>query len=41
MPIVYINIDTLLNNYDYFVDLQAQFSDRQAELEAQMNARTR
>ena len=41
MQIVYINIDTLLNNYDYFVDLQAQFSDRQAELEAQMNASTR
>ena len=41
MQIVYVNIDTLLNNYDYFVDLQAQFSDRQAELEAQMNASTR
>jgi len=41
MTIVYVNIDTLLNNYDYFTDLQAQFSDRQAELEAQMNARTR
>jgi outer membrane protein len=41
MSIVYINIDTLLNNYDYFIDLQAQFSDRQAELEAQMNSRTR
>ena len=41
MPIVYINIDTLLNNYDYFIDLQEQFSDKQAELEAQMNSRTR
>ena len=33
MTIVYVNIDTLLNNYDYFTDLQAEFSDRQAELE--------
>jgi outer membrane protein len=41
MPIVYINIDTLLNNYDFFADLQSQFSDRQAELEAQMSSRSR
>lgn len=41
MTIVYVNIDTLLNNYDYFTDLQADFSDRQAELEAQMNSRSR
>ena len=41
LNIVYINIDTLLNNYDYYADLQADLSDRQAELEAQMNARSR
>ena len=39
--IVYINIDTLLNNYGYFVDLQEDFADKQAELEAELNNRGR
>ena len=39
--IVYINIDTLLNNYAYFMDLQEEFVDKQAELEAELNNRGR
>lgn len=41
VPIVFINIDTLLNNYDYFADLQSEMQDKQSELEAQLNSRTR
>lgn len=41
VPIVFINIDTLLNNYDYFADLQDEIMDKQSELEAQLNSRTR
>jgi outer membrane protein len=41
VPIVFINIDTLLNNYDYYADLQDEILDKQSELEAQMNSRTR
>ena len=41
VPIVFINIDTLLNNYDYFADLQAEMQDKQSEKEAQLNSRTR
>lgn len=41
VPIVFINIDTLLNNYDYFADLQDEIIDKQSELEAQLNSRTR
>jgi outer membrane protein len=41
VPIVYINIDTLLNNYDYFADLRAEMEDKQSELEAQLNSRTK
>jgi outer membrane protein len=41
VPIVYINIDTLLNNYDYFADLQAEMQDKQSEKEAQLNSRTK
>jgi outer membrane protein len=41
VPIVFINIDTLLNNYDYFADLQNEIMDKQSELEAQLNSRTR
>jgi outer membrane protein len=40
-PIVFINIDTLLNNYDYYADLQNEILDKQSELEAQLNSRTR
>ncbi len=41
VPIVFINIDTLLNNYDYYADLQNEIMDKQSELEAQLNSRTR
>jgi outer membrane protein len=39
--IVYVNIDTLLNNYGYFLELQDDFADRQAEMEAELNNRSR
>lgn len=38
-PIVFINIDTLLNNYDYFFDLRDEFSNKQQELEAELNSK--
>lgn len=41
ISIVYINIDTLLNNYAYFHDMQDEFADKQAELEAELNLRSR
>ncbi len=41
MPIVYINIDSLLNNYSYFHDMQEEFADRQSEMEAELNLRSR
>ncbi len=41
VPIVYINIDTLLNNYEYFKDMQDDFADKQSELEAELNTRSR
>lgn len=41
VPIVFLNIDTLLNNYDYFADMQAEMQDKQSELEAQLTSRTR
>lgn len=41
VPIVYINIDTLLNNYDYYQDLRIEMEDKQAELEAQLNSRSK
>jgi outer membrane protein len=41
VPIVFINIDTLLNHYDYFADLQDEIVNKQSELEAQLNSRTR
>jgi len=41
VPIVYVNIDTLLNNYDYFKDMQNDFADKQSELEAELNNRSR
>ena len=41
VPIVFINIDTLLNNYDYYQDLRIEMEDKQAELEAQLNSRSK
>jgi outer membrane protein len=41
MPIVYINIDSLLNNYLYFSDMQEEFADKQSEAEADLNLRSR
>ena len=41
MAIVYINIDSLLNNYEYFHDMQDEFADKQSELEAELNLRSR
>ena len=41
MPIVYINIDSLLNNYAYFEEMQNEFADKQSEAEAELNARSR
>jgi len=41
VPIVYVNIDTLLNNYEYFQDMQQDFTDKQSELEAELNNRSR
>lgn len=41
VPIVYVNIDTLLNNYEYFTDMQQDFTDKQSELEAELNNRSR
>lgn len=39
--IVYVNIDTLLNNYNYFMDLQDEFGAKQSKLEAELNNRGR
>ncbi len=41
MPIVYINNDSLLSNYTYFKDMQDEFADKQSELEAELNLRSR
>jgi len=41
MPIVYINIDSLLNNYAYFSDMQIEFGDKQSSAEAELNLRSR
>jgi outer membrane protein len=41
VPIVYVNIDTLLSNYEYFSDMQNDFADKQSELEAELNNRSR
>ncbi|MFC2115275.1 OmpH family outer membrane protein [Bacteroidota bacterium] len=41
MPIVYINIDTLLNDYAYFQEMQDEFADKQSEMEAELNLRSR
>jgi outer membrane protein len=39
--IVYVNFDTLLNNYDMFFDLQKQFRDKQQKLESELNTSSR
>jgi outer membrane protein len=41
MAIVYINIDSLLNNYAYFHEMQDEFSDKQSEMEAELNQRSK
>jgi outer membrane protein len=41
MSIVYVNIDSLLNNYALFADMQDEFADKQAQLEADLNQRSR
>lgn len=41
VPIVYVNIDTLLHNYEYFNDMQEDFADKQSELEAELNNRSK
>ncbi len=38
--IAFINIDTLLNNYDYYADLQDELMDKQSEMEAELNSRS-
>lgn len=39
--IVYVNFDTLLNNYDMFFDLQKQFLEKQQKLENELNTSSR
>ncbi len=39
--IVFVNFDTLLENYDMFFDLQKQFLERQQELEGDLTTRSR
>lgn len=39
--IVYINFDTLLNNYDMFFDLQKEFLAKQQKLEAELTRSSR
>lgn len=39
--IVYVNFDTLLNSYDMFEELQAQFLDRQEKMETELNTGSR
>jgi outer membrane protein len=41
MSIVYIDIDSLLNNYLYFHDMQDEFAARQSEMEAELNLRSK
>jgi outer membrane protein len=41
MTIVYVNIDTLLHSYAYFHDMQDEFQDKQSELEAELNQRSK
>ncbi len=39
--IVYVNFDTLLNNYDMFFDLQKQFLERQQKMESELTGSSR
>ena len=39
--LVYINNDSLLSNYVYFQDMQNEFADKQSEMEAELNLRSR
>ncbi len=39
--IVYVNFDTLLNNYDMFFDLQKEFLEKQQRLEAELSRTSR
>ncbi len=39
--IVYVNFDTLLNNYDMFYDYERKLMERQQELENELNAKSR
>jgi len=41
VPIVFINIDTLLNNYDYYHELRMEMEDKQAELESQLDSKSK
>lgn len=39
--IVYVNIDTLLHNYDYYYELQDKFQAKQTEMESELDARSK
>ncbi len=39
-PLVYINIDSLLSDYEYYEELQDQLTGRQQELEAELNSQS-
>lgn len=39
--IVYVDFDTLLNNYDMFFDLQKQFIEKQQTMESELNSSSR
>ncbi|MFO7923462.1 MAG: OmpH family outer membrane protein [Bacteroidales bacterium] len=41
LEIVYVNFDTLLNNYDMYFDLQKQFLEKQQTLEGELNTSSR
>ncbi len=39
--IAYVNVDSLLNGYDYYFDLQKRFNERQKEMESELSTRSR
>ena len=39
--IVYVNFDTLLNNYDMFFELQKEFLEKQQKMEIDLNSKSR
>ncbi len=41
LDIVYVNFDTLLENYDMFFDLQREFLEKQQKLEGDLSTRSR